>query len=76
MSHKMPYRPLRGHRYHSLPDDSLRYIIKDAGEALRCMKGFDDKAAAKYADQVNDACTVLNYRRTSYAWERQIGRFK
>jgi hypothetical protein len=55
--------PLRGHRFHSLPDHALTYIIKDAGEAARCMKDFDSGAEGKYLDQVNDAFTVLNYRR-------------
>lgn len=40
----------------------LRYIIKDAGEAARAMRGHDAKAEGKYLDQVNDACSVLAYR--------------
>jgi hypothetical protein len=55
--------PLRGHRFHSLNDAALTYIIKDAGEAARCMRTVDAQAECKYLDQVNDACTVLNYRR-------------
>ncbi|NDB69086.1 MAG: hypothetical protein EB015_13970, partial [Methylocystaceae bacterium] len=55
--------PLGGHPYHSKSDSELRYIIKDAGQAARNMKGMDDKAEGKYLDQINDASTVLNYRR-------------
>jgi hypothetical protein len=49
--------------YRTKSDAELRYIIKDAGEAARNMKGLDTKAECKYLDQVNDACTEL-YRRT------------
>ena len=56
-------KPLHGHSYHNKSEAELRYIIKDASEAARCMRGHDEKAEAKYLDQVNDAVTVLNYRR-------------
>lgn len=55
-------KPLRGHPYHNKSDAELEYIIKDAREAAKCFRGFDDKAEAKYLDQWNDACTVLGYR--------------
>ena len=55
--------PLSGHDFHKKTDAELRYIIKDAGEAARNMKGMNDKAEGKYLDQVNDASTVLNYRK-------------
>jgi thymidylate synthase ThyX len=55
-------RPLKGHRFHSLPSVSLRYIIKDASEAAAAMRGHDAAAEGKYADQVNDAATILAYR--------------
>lgn len=55
--------PLKGHAYHRKSDDELHYIIKDAGEAAKAMKGHDPKAEAKYLDQVNDASTVLHYRK-------------
>lgn len=55
--------PLEGHPYHNKTDAQLLYIIKDAGEAAKAMKGHDPKAEAKYLDQVNDASTVLYYRR-------------
>jgi hypothetical protein len=41
----------------------LRYIIKDAGEAARNMRGFDPVAEGKYLDQVNDAVSVLHSRK-------------
>ena len=55
--------PLSGHPYHNKSDAELRYITKDAGEAARSMKGMDSKAEGKYLDQINDAATVLNYRK-------------
>jgi len=56
-------RPLPGHDYHNKTDDMLRYIIGDANEAAQCMREIgDQKAEAKYLDQINDACTILNYR--------------
>jgi hypothetical protein len=58
------YKPLTGHRFHSLNEAELRYVIKDAGEAAQAMRDHDSRAANKYADQVNDACTVLAYRRS------------
>lgn len=59
----MQNTPLPGHRFHELSDDALRYIVKDAGEAARAMRDHNPQAEAKYLDQVNDACTVLHYRR-------------
>ena len=41
--------------------------MKDANEAARSMKGMDDKAEGKYLDQINDAATVLNYRKKGVA---------
>ena len=55
--------PIKGHSYHTKSDEQLRYIIKDAGEAARAMRGHSQKSEAKYLDQVNDASTVLNYRK-------------
>ena len=54
--------PIAGHPYHKKSDAALRYIIKDAGDAAKAMRGHDKKAEAKYLDQVNDASTVLNFR--------------
>ncbi len=55
--------PLKGHPYHNKSDAELKYIIKDASEASRKMESVDAKAEAKYLDQVNDASTVLHYRK-------------
>lgn len=55
--------PIKDHAYHSKSDAELRYIIKDAGEAARAMRGHSPKSEGKYLDQVNDASTVLNYRK-------------
>jgi hypothetical protein len=56
-------KPLKGHAYHNKTDAELRYIIKDAYAAAQAMKGHDDKAEAKYLDQINDAATILGWRR-------------
>jgi len=59
-----PAMPLRGHPFHDKSDASLLYIIKDAGEAARNMQAMGNAAAeGKYLDQMNDAATVLRYRR-------------
>jgi hypothetical protein len=55
--------PLKGHAYHTKSDSELHYIVKDAGEAAQAMKGHNSKAEMKYLDQVNDASTVLHYRK-------------
>ena len=55
-------KPLKGHAYHAKSDAELRYIMKDAAEAYSAISTFDRDAANKYADQVNDAATVLYYR--------------
>jgi hypothetical protein len=49
--------------YWDKTEAQLRYIIKDAGEAAQAVKGLDDRAECKYLDQLNDACTVLHYRK-------------
>ena len=41
----------------------LLYIVKDAGEAAKAMRGHDYQAECKYLDQVNDASTELHRRR-------------
>lgn len=55
--------PLQDHPYHKKTDAELKYIIKDAGESAKSMKGHDSKAESKYLDQVNDASTVLYHRK-------------
>ena len=60
-------KPIPHHDYHAKSDAQLLYIIKDAGEAARAMRGMDYAAECKYLDQVNDACTVLRYRRLTFS---------
>ena len=55
---------LEGHDYHKKTDNELRYVMKDAGEAAKAMRGHNEKAENKYMDQVNDASTVLHFRKT------------
>jgi len=55
--------PLKGHAYHDKSDDELKYILKDASEAARAMKNHSPKSESKYLDQVNDAATVMHYRK-------------
>lgn len=59
--------PLEGHDYHRKTNEQLKFIIKDAGEAAKAMKTHGtpqgDAAEAKYLDQVNDASTVLHFRK-------------
>lgn len=49
-------------QYRAKSDAELRYIVRDAGEAALAMRSVSAQAEAKYLDQVNDACTVLNER--------------
>lgn len=56
-------QPLKGHAYHEKTDAELLYIIKDASEAAQAMRGHAPEAECKYLDQVNDACTVMHWRR-------------
>ena len=56
--------PLKGHPYHYKSNDELQYICKDAGEARDNMHAMGNtEKENKYADQINDACTILNYRK-------------
>lgn len=49
--------------YRTKTDAELRYIAQDASEAGRCAQLLGDEAGCnKYADQVNDACTVMGER--------------
>ena len=59
--------PLSGHIYHAKTDAELRYIVRDAGEAARAMQKHNRTAEDRYLDQVNDAQTVLYYRRQKAA---------
>lgn len=58
-----PAKPIPNHPYHKKSDAELLYIIKDAGEAAKAMRGHSPQSESKYLDQVNDAATILNYRR-------------
>lgn len=60
----MTKRPISEHRYHGKSDDELRYIMRDAHEAAIAMRGVDSAAECKYLDQINDAATVLGYRKS------------
>lgn len=56
-------RPIPHSPYHAKSDAELRYIMRDASEARANMQGIgNSQAENKYADQVNDAATVLGYR--------------
>jgi hypothetical protein len=56
-------KPIPNHPYHAKETASLLYIINDASAAAIAMRGVDVKAECKYLDQVNDAATILAYRR-------------
>ena len=48
-------------RFWDLPEKSLRYIIADASDAVKRLPMA--KKAGKWADEVNDAVTVLHWRK-------------
>lgn len=59
-------------RLHGLPNAALRYIIKDAQEAIDAMP--DGPNAGYYADEVNYAGMELKRRQKSMArWEQAVG---
>ena len=49
-------------RFWDLPESSLRYIIKDASQAIAA-NPLARKAGGKWPDEVNDAVTVLHFRK-------------
>jgi hypothetical protein len=55
-------KPIPNHHFHAKSDAELHYVMKDAAEARDNMRGLNEQAENKYADQVNDAATVLGYR--------------
>jgi hypothetical protein len=62
-AHAGPARPnVQNAHYHQKSDAQLHYIMKDAHEAARAMRGHDPRAESKYLDQMNDAATILHYR--------------
>ena len=65
-------KPIPHHDYHAKSDAALLYIIRDAGEAAQAMRGMDYTAECKYLDQINDASTVLRYRRTLRAHNASV----
>jgi len=52
--------------YRKKTDEQLQFIMKDASEAARAMRGLDARAEAKYLDQINDASTVLYERSAKF----------
>lgn len=63
------YKPMPDHEYHDKSGAELHYIIMDAGRAAKAMRSVNIEAECKYLDQMNDACTILNYRRRLLAGE-------
>jgi hypothetical protein len=60
----MAKRPhLTNASYWDKPNNQLIYIMRDAYMAAECMKHHDPVAEAKYLEQMNDACTVITYRK-------------
>jgi hypothetical protein len=54
--------PLPDHDYHVMSDAELSCIIKSASEVAMAMRGVDARTRREYLDQVDNACTILNYR--------------
>ena len=52
---------LENKRFWALPEEALRFIIKDAREAAEAMP--ENPKVGKYLDEINDACAVLFWRR-------------
>ena len=48
-------------RFWDLPENQLRYIIKDASEAVKLNP--TARKASKWADEINDAVSVLSFRK-------------
>lgn len=60
---RIPAHPLRDHPYHGKSEHELHFIMKDAAEARQNAEDMGNTHGAnKYADQVNDAATVLHHR--------------
>lgn len=61
---KAPEMHLQHEHYWRRTDASLRYIMQDASEAAENAAQMGDAhAECKYLDQINDASTVLGWRR-------------
>ena len=63
--------PIADHPYHLMDSPRLKYVIQDAGQAAKAMRGVSATAENKYMDQVNDASTVLYHRRTNALTDEQ-----
>lgn len=55
---------LKDHPYHEKSNDELKYIISDARDAANNVAGFNYDVESKYLDKINDAVTILRYRKT------------
>lgn len=64
-------KPIPNSPYHAKSSAELHYIIKDASEAEQASRGMTaynpngiqrSDTSGKYADQINDAASVLGYR--------------
>lgn len=63
LGHGSEKRPIPGSPMHAKTNDELRFIQRDAHEAGKNAQEMgDERGINKYADQVNDASTVLGYR--------------
>lgn len=61
---RKPAKPIIEHAdYLTKSDASLLYIARDARAAADAMRGWNPKAEGKYLDEMNDALTVMAYRR-------------
>ena len=57
-------RPFPGHPWHRKADADLIFILKDAGEAAHAANSIGDPdGESKYIDQIQEALTILQYRR-------------
>ena len=56
---------IENERFWDLPKSELEYIIKDAGKAMKALPSNPKNTTGKgnYSDQINDAHTVLGWRR-------------
>ena len=63
MANRRPQLDPANQRFWKLPNHSLEYIAKDAAEAARLLP--DCPKTGVWLDQVNDACTVMGWRRQS-----------
>ena len=56
---------IENNRYWDLPTESLRFIARDAKEAMDLNPMCP--TALKWADQINDACSVMYWRTNNCA---------